>query len=166
MTSAAKRELIESQKLPEPKVKPRSGIFDSRGLRLLRPEVRDYPMLYVWLKEQFPNLSQNRKVWKALLKYGHLSEHEGKLLLKGEIGPAITVEELNGPLSEFDPTIPGKIALSRQLIEEWQSDAASKSNSLERVVLHELIHWANYAKGIEERNEAGDMFEREAYAEP
>lgn len=140
-------------------------------------QYNDFPKLNAFLQVRFPTIEIfSPEIFDAFVQLC-MSEKLARQALKPDKYPLIKVVRLvsNGYVNktvagqysgECDPTLKNVIFLQKEYIEDYEKGTNS-GLSVERVILHEMVHWARYVGGKPARTsddkEAGTQFEIKAY---
>ncbi len=137
-----------------------------------------YTALVTLVRDQLPRLREVKpRVWTAFWRACEHSVVRAELAVGNAAGsPSLKVAELTHPLGkfvngQFDHTEdPDTIFLNRVLAERLQASGGALRDHLlvESTVLHELVHWADFAADGKARilggkKELGVAFETDAY---
>jgi hypothetical protein len=138
---------------------------------------------FPWFLNFLETLSQIRnqpKIWEAFVNWSSLSNDEAFNAVSYGTFPYINVKgNLFGSAHDyghFKPSMPNDIWIRRDKVqtyektqdpgEEWRT-----AKYLEKLILHELVHWGRHASGVGDdfevnNSDSGDLFEADAYNDP
>ncbi len=133
--------------------------------RVLYSELKDF------VKTELPKIKNNKKTWKAFLKY---SEFQGRwfgdTLAAWALGwgsnPRIGAKDLDGAFGLFNgPKEADVIYVDKDLAVRFKKDSKKPAAKLlmEATILHEMVHWGDHKDGKDQPPEEGDEFEKAAY---
>lgn len=131
--------------------------------------VKTYPHLAQWICSTLPGARQKPKVYKAFQKYAELSQTQAEAAVKHGSPPEVDFRYMPSANGEFiGNKYPGTVFISKDICDRFQqSDADAKDPRMhllvEATLLHEIVHWGQWAAGKVSSFEAGKAFEREAY---
>ena len=133
--------------------------------KLLLVQAQQYPAFARWAQFDLPKVPLDLAVWQPFLEYSRLGVDTAKRALDWNSPPRLFVSDTGAAWALFDPQRPNTVVVSRELVEYFEAnpDSSRVRLDLERVVLHELVHWALNAGGISETSETGEAFETSAY---
>jgi len=130
---------------------------------------RDYPKLAAWIELNLPKVKSKPKVWKAFLKYSELTHGQAKIALTKGHNPEIHFRIMPGANGEFrGPRFPNRVFLAKSICDKFEKSDMKKPKMhilLESTLLHEMVHWGDWADGKDQPGEEGKMFERAAYGQ-
>ncbi|MER3376805.1 MAG: hypothetical protein RIM83_19340, partial [Allomuricauda sp.] len=136
-----------------------------------------YPKLTEYLKNQLPNVANMPKITSAIQDITGLSIASIKNDLQWGEGPEVHIIQLDnydpGKTDEdtagyFDKNTPYRILLDIDyvnLVENENSDPDALIFWIGTTVLHEYVHYGNFATGFEFLGEDGRLFETKVYGE-
>lgn len=136
--------------------------------QMLQIQQTRYKDAFDFLSNDLPTISTRMPdVWKAFLKHSGLEDAEAKpAVTMNGTAPLIFASELGMAVyGQFDPSVPGRIEISTDVLDQF-TPAATNTDAqgfLRAKVLHEICHWACFAKGIRDDDQSGEAFEDQAF---
>lgn len=126
-----------------------------------------YPQLTNWVKNALPAVQKKKRVWDAFLNYSELGKNDAIDALSWGSDPLLFIKIIPGANGEFNPTLPRRIALARDIARRFEKDYAllEAHRLVESTVLHEIVHWGDHRDGHDQCGEEGIFFEIAAYGE-
>lgn len=137
-----------------------------------------YPWFHLFL-EEFSYVRQDSKRWEPFLEWSGLSETAAFDAVSYGTFPFVNVKKtLYSPYDygHFSPKFPNDIWIRRDSVQGYETTedearAFQYAKYLEKLILHELIHWGRHAGALGDDfeysgNDSGDMFENAAYSNP
>ena len=137
-----------------------------------------FPWFHRYL-EEFNSVRFDSKRWEAFLEWSGLSENDAATAISYGTFPIINIKPtLSSPHDHghFNPNFPDDIWIRRDSVQTYEhtedeARAFQTAKYLEKLILHELVHWGrNYAALGDDfeydGNDSGDMFENAAYSNP
>lgn len=144
--------------------------------RLREIDKRDYPRLAEFLPRALADAHNTPRILAAFLKYSRVTPADAaRALLDPTTPPIIEVRDLGpgpggeiGSMGRFIPEARNSIAIAEDVAKRFEMDVglAAAERTVEAVVLHEMVHWADLLDGQQSRAEVGRLFEIAAYGEP
>lgn len=161
---------------------------NSRNTITNYPEVRypensdyaeKYPKLTEYLKNKLPKIADNKEIVDAILKYTDLSRTRIKEELQWGEGPIVEIKQLDNKCGKCDENTAGLFDGNENpnvlnldidvvnLLENTSNQVMGDAFSfwVGTIILHEYIHYGDYADGTDYPGEEGILFEDEAYGE-
>lgn len=138
--------------------------------QMLQIQQTRYKDAFGFLSDDMPTISTRMPdVWRAFLQNSHLEDAEAKLAITmNGTAPLIFASELGMAVyGQFDPTVPGRIEISTDVLDQFASAATNPDAQrfLRAKVLHEVCHWACFEKGVPDNDQSGEAFEDQAFGE-
>jgi hypothetical protein len=127
-----------------------------------------FPNAFGYLASALPKLPADQPdVWREFKHQANLSEDEANSAVTfNDRPPVIFASNLSSSTwSQFDPAVPGRIELSLDVLERFESvsaDADARKFLLAKF-LHELCHWGCFLKHIPDDDNAGEAFEQAVF---
>jgi hypothetical protein len=138
----------------------------------------DYPKLTNYLQNSIQSIAEVPKIMNALSTYGCMDKAEIVGALAWNSGPIIDIIDINNEPRYFgkipsasglyDKTIPDRIFLDRNLVEEFELSTDPLENEsllffIGVTILHEFTHYGDNNNGCNFPGEEGTLFEEAAY---
>lgn len=132
-----------------------------------------HPNFVAYLK-RLPLVQFVPKIWTPFVKWSGLSESQAKKTVAWGMLPWIHL----GPITMidhggFDEKFPDRITIKSAVVRAYENRQDFKDEKyLEKLILHETIHWARNLLGMPDKEEgplrvdSGDQFENAAYTNP
>ncbi|MER3374108.1 MAG: hypothetical protein RIM83_05675, partial [Allomuricauda sp.] len=136
-----------------------------------------YPKLTEYLKNQLPNVANISKITDAIHEFTQLPLNQIQHDLQWGEGPEVHIVQLDNykpgetdddTAGYFDSSTPDRIYLDVDyvnLVENENSDPDALIFWIGTTVLHEYVHYGNFATGFEFLGEDGRLFETKVYGE-
>ncbi|MEM9961814.1 MAG: peptidoglycan DD-metalloendopeptidase family protein [Pseudomonadota bacterium] len=134
-----------------------------------------FPRTLEWCRTELPKIPATKgQVWEAFCKFGQISVSVALDVFRNPMhGPLLIVDDNLLAYGQFRPEERDRIRLGGQFVAlpyEQDSNDVDARQLLERTILHEAIHWADFRKNGYDFNasngddDQGKQFERAAYA--
>ena len=131
--------------------------------------VRNYPRLAMWICNELPRVKDKPKVLKAFQRYAELSEGAAlRAIVHGNL-PEIEFRHIPTANGEFiGKKWPDTVFIAKTICDRFEGSDADRRDPrmhllVESTLLHEIVHWGDWADGKVAGFESGKAFEREAY---
>lgn len=130
---------------------------------------KDFPKLSDWIVRRLPTVKDNVKVFRAFQQYAELNEKVAQRALQPGTPPEIDRRHIATANGEYlGRKYPGTVFIAISIcdrFERWPADARDPRmhQLVESTLLHEMVHWGDWADGKVAEFEAGKAFERAAY---
>lgn len=131
-----------------------------------------------YLRNKLPNIASNKRIVDAILKYTDLSREQIKEELQWGEGPTVEIAQLNNfenldskTIGYFNANSPNTIFLDIDMVKTIESTEPGTLMGdalifwLGTTVLHEFVHYGDWADGEQRDYEEGDLFEDEVYGQ-
>lgn len=131
--------------------------------------VRDYPALAAWIKIRLPDAKDKPRVFKAFQRHAGLSEKVAVRALQHGNPPEISFRNIPTANGEFiAKKWPGTVFIAKTICDRFEGSSVDAKDPrmhelVESTLLHEMVHWSNWAEGKVPTYEAGKAFEKDAY---
>jgi hypothetical protein len=131
--------------------------------------IKDFPRLSDWIVRRLPSVKDNVKVFRAFQQYAELNEKVAQRALQHGNPPEIDRRHIATANGEYlGRKYPGTVFIAISIcdrFERWPADARDPRmhQLVESTLLHEMVHWGDWADGKVAEFEAGKAFERAAY---
>lgn len=130
---------------------------------------KDFPRLSDWIVRRLPAVKDNVKVFKAFQRYAELNEKVAVRALQPGNPPEIDRRHIAAANGEYlGRKYPGTVFIAISICERFERRPADANDPrmhvlVESSLLHEMVHWGDWADGKVAEFEAGKAFERAAY---
>ncbi|MGO4450482.1 hypothetical protein AB4Y96_16290 [Phyllobacterium sp. TAF24] len=148
-------------------------------MKLSSRMIKDYPNVSKWISENIPKTKYNAKIFKAFMRHAELSEAAANSALT--LGSLPTIDcrimvptrgqrAVGRPAGgQFDHRFKDTVFIAMSVCDSLEKSGMYKDTEtmrllIERTVLHEMVHWGDFKDGKSLPGEAGEEFEKEAYA--
>ncbi|MEQ9641473.1 MAG: peptidoglycan DD-metalloendopeptidase family protein [Alphaproteobacteria bacterium] len=133
-----------------------------------------FPQLRAFLPQRLSAVHADQGKLGAFRHHSGLTAAQAKqALTKFNSFPTIEVWDLglgtngNPAMGRFDPEFRNSVAIARDVAERFEIDFSSPTaqETIEAVVLHEMVHWGDFFDDSQESGDPGLRFELEVYQE-
>lgn len=127
-----------------------------------------YPQVAAFCQTQLSDAFADSRVLNAFTTHAYMTEQDARLAVYWTGGPILRIAEPSGPnLGWFDSAEPGNIHLCRIVARRFEEKPEHPllCKVLESTILHEMVHWGEYASTgrLSVNPERGKLFEAAAY---
>lgn len=138
-----------------------------------------FPWFHLYL-EDFNSIRSDSKRWEPFLEWSGLSPDDAFTAVSYGTYPIVNIKKsINSNAHDyghFNPNFPDDIWIRRDSVQiyentEDEARAFQTEKYLEKLILHELVHWGRHRGALGDEFEydgrdSGDMFEESAYSNP
>jgi hypothetical protein len=129
-----------------------------------------YPSLAKWIEENLlARVLSKPRVLKAFIKYSELSAWHALWAVSVGPVPVIHARVMPGANGEFEGgAAPDNVYLSTEICERFEKKDSKEARMhllIESTLLHEMVHWGDWKDGVDQADEEGKNFEKEAYGQ-
>jgi len=131
--------------------------------------IKTYPKLAMWICNELPRVNKKPKVLKAFQRYAELSDAASLLAINHGHPPEVDWRHIPTANGEFiGKKWPDTVFIAKTICDRFEGSDADRRDPrmhllVESTLLHEIVHWGDWADGKVAGFEAGKAFEREAY---
>lgn len=135
---------------------------------MLMDDRRRYPHLWAWMCADLSQSFADAAILSAFVSHSGMHEGEARAAVeRQDTPPWVHIRDFTGEpdvFGRFAPDTPGRVMLSVRVATEYErvAGALPAKRFLQAKLLHELVHWARYRRGLADL-EAGRAFEKQVY---
>ncbi|MEJ1961109.1 MAG: hypothetical protein WDO56_05980 [Gammaproteobacteria bacterium] len=137
-------------------------------MQVLKPHSQKYPRAFGFLEDTLPTVRQKQPlVWASFVSHASLTDADAQAAVALNGTPPLLFAQDLGTFTwaQFDPEIPSRIEMSRDVLERFEKDPANAAAQtfLLSKALHEMCHWGCFRQQVPDPDTAGEEFEAEAF---